>query len=270
MKFSKTDNTIEIDEFRKGLYQRFTAPLDAMWEQLYIASSQHYLINEGDKNIGYCCIDDKDYLLQIYLKEAYKFLMDKVVLSLVESKLVSSASISAIEPVSFNACLFFSKSIKANTFLYQYSNRPSEKELLLKVVPVLIEDIPGVKTFLKEQIGFEDTFGYTENLVERKEVFLLKESGDIVATSECRLSDSQAEVADLGIIVNKDYQGKGIATQVLKQQIIRCLEANRNPICSTTVDNLAFFDLFNVVIIHLLKEGYHMQFLHERHVSAHG
>jgi predicted acetyltransferase len=158
---------------------------------------------------------------------------------IIQSKLISLASLSAIEPVSFNACLFFSKSIKANTFLYQYSNRPSENELILMVEPVLKEDISGVKTFLKEQIGFDDTFGYTENLVERKEIYLLKESGVIIATSECRLSDSQAEVADLGIIVNKDYQGKGIATQVLKQQILRAREKNRKPICSTTVDNLA-------------------------------
>lgn len=239
MKFIKTDNTSDIDEYREELYLRFTAPLDAMWEQLYIASSQHYLINEDEKNIGYCCIDDKGCLLQIFLNEAYNYLMDKVVLSLIESKLISSASLSAIEPVSFNACLFFSKSIKANTFLYQYSNRPLEKGGYLKVEPVLKEDISIVKTFLKEQIGFEDTFAYTENLVERKEIFLLKESGVIVATSECRLSDSQAGVADLGIIVNKDYQGKGIATQVLKQQVLRAREANRKPICSTTVTNLA-------------------------------
>ena len=71
------------------------------------------------------------------------------------------------------------------------------------------EDIPATKTFLKDQIGFDDSFGYTENLVKRKEIFLLKEDDKIIATSECRLSDSQPEVADLGIIVNRDYQGNG-------------------------------------------------------------
>ena len=58
----------------------------------------------------------------------------------------------------------------------------------------------------------DDTFGYTENLVARKEIFMLTESNIIIATSECRMSVSQTEIADLGIIVNHDFQGKGLAT----------------------------------------------------------
>ncbi len=239
MKFIKTDNTAKIDEFRKGLYQRFTAPLDAMWEQLYIASSQHYLINEGDKNIGYCCIDNSRSLKQIFLIEDSNFLMSDVVHSLIDSALVSFASLSSIEPISFNACLLHSKSIRNNTFCFEYSNSQIENGAILNIELVSVKDIPAVKAFMKEQIGFDDTFGYTENLVNRKESYMLKESNIIIATSECRLSDSQKDVADLRVIVHKQHQGKGIATQILKQQVKRAQEANRRPICSTTFDNLA-------------------------------
>ncbi|WP_250629684.1 GNAT family N-acetyltransferase [Aureibaculum algae] len=100
-------------------------------------------------------------------------------------------------------------------------------------------DITTIKTFLKEQVGMDDTFGYTENLVSRKEIFMIKESDVIIATSECRMSDSQPEIADLGIIVNKNYQGKGIATQIMKMQVNRVLKSGRKPICSTTLDNIA-------------------------------
>lgn len=63
-------------------------------------------------------------------------------------------------------------------------------------------DIPEIKYFLKEQIGMDDTFGYTENLVNRKEIYMVKESDEIIATSECRWSETQSDFADLGVIVN--------------------------------------------------------------------
>lgn len=239
MKFIKTENTATINEFRIKLYQKFTAPMDAMWEALYIASSQAYLIENETQTIGYCCIDDQNSLLQLFLSEEKNHLIDSIVQSLVESKLISSAKLSSIEPVSFNACLSNSKSIQTNTLCFQYSNKPLENKYPLNIDLVSKENIPAIKAFLKDQISFDDNFGYTENLVERKEFYMVKESDNIIATSECRLSDSQPEFADLGVIVNKDYQGKGIATQVLQLQAKRVQEANRKPICSTTVDNIA-------------------------------
>ena len=84
-----------------------------------------------------------------------------------------------------------------------------------------------------------DTLGYTENLVSRNEIFVVRDADVIIATSECRLSDSQPDIADLGIIVNRDFQRKGIATQVMQMLVTRILKANRMQICSTTMDNVA-------------------------------
>lgn len=49
------------------LYQNLSAPIGAMWEQLYIASSQHYLIDNEENTRGYCCINSEDCLVQIFL-----------------------------------------------------------------------------------------------------------------------------------------------------------------------------------------------------------
>jgi len=239
MNFLKTDDTLAVNGFRSELYKKIKAPIDAMWEQLYIASSQDYLIEKEAETIGYCCIDDHKSLKQIFLVEDSNYLMSDVVQSLIDSGFISSASLSSNEPISFNACLLLSKSIQSNTFCFEYSNRQIENGAILNIDSVSVEDITAVQAFMKEQIGFDDTFGYTENLVERKESYLLKESNIIIATSECRLSDSQKDVADLGVIVHKDHQGKGLATQILKQQAKRAQEAYRRPICSTTFDNKA-------------------------------
>jgi len=237
MNFIKTENT-SITAYRAELYKRFTSPLDDMWQDLYIASSQAYLIEFDKQTIGYCCIDDKKTLLQIFLIEDLNYAMDKVIESLIESELISSASLSTIEPVSFNSCLAHLKSIKTNTYCFKYSNSQLKNDSLLHVEVVSKKDINTLKAFYKNHVGFDDNFGYVKNRVERKELYMIKEAGNIIATGECRLSDTQADVADVGMAVNKDYRKKGIGTQVLRQMAIKAQEAKRQAICSTTLDNI--------------------------------
>lgn len=239
MNFIKTEITEAINELRVKLYQKLTSPMDAMWELLYIESSQHYLIQNNNRTMGYCCVNDADCLIQLFLEEEYYSAVDGVIEQLIKTKLINAASLSSKESMAFNACLMHSKSTKVNTFCFQHSNRAIELDGPLKIDLVTSEDIPAVKVFLKDQIGMDDIFGYTENLVSRKELFLVKESGLIIASSECRISDSQPAIADIGIIVHKDFHGKGIATQVMQRQVNRVLKAGRKPICSTTLDNVA-------------------------------
>jgi predicted acetyltransferase len=239
MNFIKTDVTDTIVELRSKLYDKLTAPIDAMWELLYIISSQHYFIENDEGSVGYCCINEEGCLVQIFLVEEYGAEMSSVIEGLIQSGLIRSASLSSNEPVGFNSCLLHSISTKPNTFCFEHLNKPVEINLPLEIDLVTTDDVPAIKAFYKEQVGMDDTFGYTENLVSRKEVFMVRKGGAIIATSECRMSDSQPGIADLGIIVNKNYHGKGIATQVMRMQVNRVLAANRKPICSTTVDNLA-------------------------------
>ena len=239
MKYIKSNITEEIQSLRWKLYQQLKAPIDAMWEQLYIDSSQHYLIQNNNASVGYCCINEDKSLLQLYLEESYHSKMDIVIGELINHELIQSASLSSKEPIAFNACLNRSKSLSTNTFCYEHLNQAMSINTSLNLEEVTSVHIPAIKDFLKEQIGMEDTFGYTENLVSRKEIFMLREDGLVVATSECRLSDSQTDIADLGIIVNRDFQGKGIATELMKMQVNRVLELGKKPICSTTLDNKA-------------------------------
>lgn len=239
MEFTKTDNTSLIKQYRATLYHKLKAPIDVMWEQLYIGSSQHYLIEQEGRPIGYCCIDTNKCLNQVFLEEGFNAQMEQVIKALIDSDLIISASLSSNEPIAFNACLFHSKSIKTNTFCFQHLNRRVEEGPALALELVAPEEIPAIKVFLKEQVGMDDTFGYTQNLVDRKEIYRIREGDTIIATSECRLSDSQPRYADLGIIVNSNYRGRGIAKRIMKMQVNRVIEMGRQAICSTTHDNIA-------------------------------
>lgn len=239
MNFTPTNNTETIDALRAKLYQKLSAPVDAMWEMLYIASSQDYLIEELENTIGYCCINEEACLTQIFLEDEQLCKMDKVIEGLITNELIKSASFSSKEAIAFNACLVHSKQVKTNTFCFEHQHKVLNLHTELNLELVSEKEIPEIKAFLKEQVGMDDTFGYTENLVSRKEIYRLKQADNIVATSECRISDSQEGIADIGFIVNKAYRGRGIATQIMQQQVNKVLNAGRKPICSTTVDNIA-------------------------------
>ena len=117
MKFTQIDNKEIIAKYRVELYNKLIAPIDAMWEQLFIASAQHYTIEKDSKTIGYCCIDNEKCLKQIYLIDECDYLMMAIIKSLINRELICKASISSNEPISFNACLFYSKSVKLRVSL---------------------------------------------------------------------------------------------------------------------------------------------------------
>ena len=81
--------------------------------------------------------------------------------------------------------------------------------------------------------------GYLENLIARKELYALRENGEILATGEIRVSDSQPPFADLGVITRRQFRGRGVAAYLLGRLADQCLERKLRPICSTTVDNIA-------------------------------
>lgn len=238
MNFIKTENTDVINDYRKELYKTFVAPLDSMWQDLYIASSQAYLIEKDNKYIGYCCIDNHAALLQVFVTNENRYLMRTIIRELIDSKHISSASLSTIEPVSFNACIFLSQSIKSNTFCYKYSNHPLNDEKSLKVELVTPEHSNALRSYYKEHVGFDDTFGYVDNLVSRKELYFALEEDTIIATGECRLSDTQLDYADVGVSVHTEHRKKGLATKMLQQMTHKAIEQDKKPICSTTIDNI--------------------------------
>lgn len=68
MKFIKSTNQETIAPLRVKLYKKLAAPIDAMWELLYIASSESYLMEDNNETIGYCCINEEGSLNQIYVE----------------------------------------------------------------------------------------------------------------------------------------------------------------------------------------------------------
>lgn len=238
MDFIKTEETSIITKYRKELYTTFITAIDGMWESRYIANASNYLINIKANTIGYCCINSENTLLQVYVKPEYRFLMQDVISKLIDLKLITTASLSSIEPIAFNISLALSKTVTENTYCFQYVI-PNNLECNSNLLLANKDNIKDIKMFLLNQIGFIDNIGYTENLIQRNALYYIQENDTIIATGEYRQSTSQPNIVDLGVIVNKDYRKRGIAANILKTLAKKAIENNKTPICSTTLDNIA-------------------------------
>jgi len=239
MILEKTTFSKSLKEFQKQFYQEINAPVDAMWELLYIASSDTYSISTNSKTVGYCCIDKDKSLLQFFITKEYRYKIPEFIKTLILEKTILSAKLSTSSPWVFNACLNLAQSFKANTFCYQHTNIPFNNILPTPLVLATLNDIEDVKVFLKKNVGMDDTFGYTKNLVDRKELYLYKKGNKIIASQEFRVSDTQENIVDLGIIVDQHERGKGLGAKILQTQVNLALSKNKIPICSTTIDNKA-------------------------------
>lgn len=238
MVIKKTEDKALINQLRTVLYLELTSPIDSMWESLYIANAQNYVIEDDNHIIGYCSVDDNQTLLQFYLSNDYKQLAKKTITALLKQKVIRKAKLSTNEPIGFNACVALSSRIKEDTFCYAYTGKP-KNEGSITVEKAQLSDVESIKEFYKTQVGFEDTFGYTENLINRQELYLAKNNKEFIGTGECRLSETQPNIADVGVAVHTDHRRKGYASQILRLLVNETKSTNRKPICSTTVDNIA-------------------------------
>jgi GNAT superfamily N-acetyltransferase len=250
MKFIKTEPNTTINSYRHKLYDNLVAPIDGMWEALQIggAQTQTYLIEHECRSIGFCCVDDSDRSLnQIYLEDSMGYLMSSTIEALVNEEVINAATLGTNDPMPFNACLSRAKSVDADTYLYRYVPGQIPKvgnDKALTFCPAEGQNVDELKLFFKSQAGFDDQIGYGENLIERGEIFFFRLKGEntagkVVATGECRLSDTQPKYADIGVIVNSEHRGKGVGAIVLHEMAKLAISKGRIPICSTTRDNVA-------------------------------
>ena len=241
MKIIKSQLNKDVQELKNKYYSELIAPLDGMWESLFIAQSSIYLIVQDDINIAYICVNEEKSLVQFYVKQAYKYLSSAIVKELVKNETISSATLSSIEPVSFNACLEHAKSVKKDSINYQFEvtqKQNLKSDLTISLRLAVKADIESIQSFFKSEIGFDDTFGYTENLVFRKEIYLLEKDGQITATGECRMSETQTKIADIGMVVGQTFRKKGLGAKILSELVNIAKSKNRLAICSTTADNI--------------------------------
>ena len=232
-----------IDEFRdaKELYlANLAAPLDGMWESGFIPLADHYQVSLNSEVVGYLIVNDDGYLLQFDAPDHQK----SAFASAVESLGLKGAFVSTAEQTYLEVAKEHEKSSSTNALMYgEFS--PLKSMLPFdpgaRFINITLNGLEMVIHFAHKTLGanIEWLRGYYTLLINRSELYGLYLNGVLIGTGECRVSETQKPYADVGVIVSKEYRGKGNATKILKTLRQHCHKNKLIPICSTEVDNKA-------------------------------
>jgi len=242
----KCSDLSSILDLKAQYLQSLVAPMDGMWEVGFTNPSPHWEIRMDGELAGYYAANDEGTLLQFYVRPAFekhgRTLFDHVI----AQDTLTEAVVSTIDPSYLSFCLDVQKKVTVHTYLYEIHtevrpDHPKAEGLDFRLIeaPELDRTIAFQQACLGGEEDLSDWLrGYSENLIERKELFVLCRDDQWLGLGECRKSDSQEGVSDLGMMVTPAHRGKGWATYILTRLITHSTAQGQHAICSTTVENL--------------------------------
>lgn len=238
------ESPASLDEPRRRYLASLTAPLDGMWEAFAGSARQLELRIDGVA-AGFACLDAPGRLLQFWVEAPFRRQAAAVFDELAGRDDLTGAIVSTADPTFLGVCLDAQRSIRVHTLLCRHvdgSAIPAVGDATVALDPVGPDEIAAIvahqRTALDQDPG-DWLVGYTAGLVERGELHALRIDGEIAATGETRVSESQPPHVDLGVITMRPFRRRGVASHVLARLATRCRTRGLEPICSTTVENVA-------------------------------
>jgi GNAT superfamily N-acetyltransferase len=220
------------------------APVDGMWEALG-QMGQHREIVSAGKSVGYFCVNEEGMLLQFFVTARCERLAPEIFAATVARAEVRGALVSTADHLFLGCCLDLQREVDVHTYLYQ-DQSPGQPgfdagtEASLTLVEAQeLEAITALQRQSLDQDLGDWLIGYLENLIARRELYALRLGGEVLATGELRVSDTQPPYADLGVITMRSARGQGLASHVLSRLKELCYERELAPICSTSIENVA-------------------------------
>ena len=200
---------------------------------------------------GFYCIDGNKQLVAFHMSQEYVNHGEHALDYIINEHKVSAALAGTNDSFFLSLCLDIATGEQVHTLLFQDNRKiPVELNEFNHCQFKLATDADFTDVFEhycatsgsldteSVEAGFEDLKGYTQSLMAEHQIFVLREQGELMATSECRISKTQKPYADLGMIVAEKHRRKGVASYILTRTKEFCYERNTIPICSCEADNV--------------------------------
>ena len=228
-----------------------SAPLDAYWEGALIGFADHYELKIEGVRAGFYCINADKQLVAFYLTREYADHGEDALSYVLGVHGVKSAFAGTNDPYFLSLCLDISANSHVHTLLFedkqkvvpvlegfdQLSFELATKDDFTDIVKHYCATSGSMDTESIEE-GFDDIKGYIHSVMDEHRIFVLREHGTLIATSECRLSNTQKPYADVGMIVGEQHRCKGVGSYMLARTKEFCYEQGAQPICSCEANNM--------------------------------
>lgn len=231
----------DVDDLKRAYRQSLTAPLDGMWEH-FTGAAGHHIIKSGTRVLGYCAVTAEQKLLQFSVEDDAD--ARRIFAEMLADLNIKGAILASFETRAAALCMDQQKSVAVNAYLYHLpSAKQPEAASFPKgdtFKPVVGDAKAAAVAFAAATLGMGEDWlkGYFGDLIQKKQLYALWRAGKIIATGECRLSQSQKPFADVGMVVGQECRRQGIATNILCALIRKCEDEGLKAICSTESGNI--------------------------------
>lgn len=243
----------ELAQAKQRYIQQCCAPLDGMWLCGFVPQATHFEILDGNQCIGFYCINDSGFALQLHIEGPWQHRSREICRELLAQPTssegyIAGAVASTAEPQYFSLCLDGFRHFKVDTLMYQvdpdFERRPGGGTTHQAAGLVAIEagQLARAVDFANNATGAPRDWvtGYYDNLIKRGELFGCWQGRQLIATGESRAYDElQVGYADLGMIVAPDQRKRGLATRILRDLVLKNHSKGLKSICSTEKTNVA-------------------------------
>lgn len=240
------DNS-SISGMKADYLRGLTAPMDGMWDTGFTNPAPHWELRIDGQAIGYVAVSDEGVLLQFYVEPGFIQQAGSLLDHAISELNVSTAMVSTIDPAFLSLCFDRNFKMTVNTYLYEIyemvaPKHPEADSVLLRLITA--EELKRVTDMQNYCLGGspgenEWLQGYSSNLIARNEIYVMSQGDEWLGLGECRRSDTQSGVADLGVMVDPSFRGNGWATFILSSLIKVCADTGLKAICSTATENPA-------------------------------
>jgi len=244
--FQKCSDLSPILELKADYLTSLIAPMDGMWDSGFTLPAPHWKIFHDGILAGYYAANDEGGVLQFYLLPAHRKFGRAIWEKIQLQDGLTHAVVSTIDPFFLSLCLETQKGITVHTNMYEHRwdvipehadssdlvfrpLKPDELERTIEFQQACLSDEHDLREWLR---------GYSSNLINRGETWVLARGDEWIGMGERRKSDSQNGVTDVGMMVHPDKRGKGWAVYILTLMTTSCVADGRRVICSTTIENI--------------------------------
>lgn len=268
-------DTVSLADPKTEHLRSLSAPLDAYWEEALIGFADHYEMKVDGDRAGFYATNAEQQLVAFYLTQKYASHGEKGMAYVISKHKIKEALVGTNDSYFLSLCLGVAKNQRVHTLLFEDNEKlmPDAKGSLSMTFEMAgeedFEDVvrhyvaaSGAIDTESVEAGFEGLKGYVRSLMDTHHIFVLREDGKVVATSECRISNTQKPFADVGMIVAAEHRRKGVGSHILARTKAFCYEKGAIPICSCEAENIgskkaianAGFVSRNCVVLFMLDE----------------
>jgi GNAT superfamily N-acetyltransferase len=236
---NKVTDTSALAELRRHWRESLTGPQDGMWE-IFRDTAEHWVFTTNHQAIGYACANEEHGLMQFYLSPEWQHERVGTLQRFLQQEAIAKGIVGTNNPVFLSAALELMQSVEVDTYLFTDQHMAIGEEKPGDFVAAKEEDLDRLIDFYHQSIGAPKSWlhGYLGNHLERGELFFLKQEDIIIGACEVRKSDSNNNVADLGMVVSPDFRRQGYGTFLLGKAKGVAQQWSRTPICSCEKDNI--------------------------------